>query len=133
MGLALDALRATGAKLRKNFVDVFIEVMFLFVSVRKVNFTQMEKYGRHCEQTYRNNFTRDVDWVAYNSDLTRKVFADPSDLLANAIDQSHITKSGKCTWGATSKKSKTIASSLVFPTKNTKFATNIFLLIFILL
>ena len=99
MGLALDALRATGAKLRKNFVDVFIEVMFLFVSVRKVNFTQMGKYGRHCEQTYRNNFTKEVDWVAYNTDLTRKVFSDPSDLLAIAVDQSHITKSGKCTWG----------------------------------
>ena len=41
MGLALDALRATGTKLRKNFQDVFIEIMFLFVSVRKVNFTQM--------------------------------------------------------------------------------------------
>ena len=99
MGLALDALRATGTKLRKNFQEVFIEIMFLFVSVRKVNFTQMGKYGKHCEQTYRNNFTKDVDWVAYNTDLTRKVFANPSDLLAIAVDQSHITKSGKCTWG----------------------------------
>ena len=99
MGLAREALRATGAKLRKNFVDVFIEVMFLFVSVRKVNFTQMGKYGNHCEQTYRSSFTRDVDWVAYNTHLTRKVFSDPSDLLAIAVDQSHITKSGKCTWG----------------------------------
>jgi hypothetical protein len=98
-GLALDALRATGAKLRKNFVDVFIEVMFLYVSMRKVNFTQMGKYGKHCEQTYRNNFTKDVDWVAYNTHLAREVFSDPSDLLAIAVDQSHITKSGKCTWG----------------------------------
>ena len=98
-GLALDALRATGAKLRKNFVDVFIEVMFLFVSVRKVNFTQMGKYGRHCEQTYRNSFTKEVDWVAYNIHLVQEVFSDPSDLLAIAVDQSHITKSGKCTWG----------------------------------
>ena len=99
MGLALDALRATGAKLRKNFVDVFIEVMFLFVSVRKVNFTQMGKYGKYCEQTYRNSFTRDVDWIAYNTSLTRKVFTNAGDLLAIAVDQSHITKSGKCTWG----------------------------------
>ena len=99
MGLALDALRATGAKLRKNFVDVFIEVMFLFVSVRKVNFTQMGKYGKYCEQTYRNSFTRAVDWIAYNTSLTRKVFTNAGDLLAIAVDQSHITKSGKCTWG----------------------------------
>ena len=99
MGLDLDALRATGAKLRINFVDVFIDIMFLFVSVRKVNFTQMGKYGTYCEQTYRNSFTRDVNWVAYNTSLTRKVFSDASDLLAIAVDQSHITKSGKCTWG----------------------------------
>ena len=37
MGLAREALGATGAKLRKNFVCVFIEVMFLYVSVRKIN------------------------------------------------------------------------------------------------
>ena len=49
MGLALDALRATGTKLRKNFQDVFIEIMFLFVSVRKVNFTQMGIYGTHAQ------------------------------------------------------------------------------------
>jgi hypothetical protein len=36
MGLAREALRATGAKLRKNFVEVFIEIMFLYVSVRKM-------------------------------------------------------------------------------------------------
>ncbi len=47
MGLTLDALHATGAKLRKKIEDVFIEVMFLFVSVRKVNFTQMGIHGAH--------------------------------------------------------------------------------------
>ena len=41
MGLAREALRATGAKLRKIFVDVFIDIMFLFVSVGKVIFAQM--------------------------------------------------------------------------------------------
>ena len=59
----------------------------------------MGKYGKHCEQTYRNSFTKDVDWVAYNTHLAREVFSDPSDVLAIAVDQSHITKSGKCTWG----------------------------------
>ena len=99
MGLALEALRATGAKLRKNFQYVFIEIMFLYVSVRKINFTQMGKYGKHCEQTYRNNFTKQVDWLAYNTFLTGKVFDKPGDLIAIAVDQSHITKYGKCTWG----------------------------------
>ncbi|MBR4644267.1 MAG: transposase, partial [Bacteroidaceae bacterium] len=99
MGLALEALQATSAKLRKNFVNVFIEILFLYVSVKKINSTQMGKYVSRCEQTYRNNFTKDVGRVAYNTHLVRKVFTDPSDMLAIAVDQSHITKSGKCTWG----------------------------------
>ena len=99
MGLAREALGATGAKLRKNFVSVFIEIMFLYVSVRKINFTQMGKYGEHCEQTYRNFFSKSVDWITYNTALIRKVFSNPADLLAAAVDQSHITKSGKLTWG----------------------------------
>ena len=73
MGLAREALGATGAKLRKNFVSVFIEIMFLYVSVRKINFTQMGKYGEHCEQTYRNFFSKSVDWISYNTFLIRAV------------------------------------------------------------
>ena len=59
----------------------------------------MGKYGDYCEQTYRNNLSKDVDWVAYNTHLVRKVFSDPSAVLAIAVDQSHITKYDKCTWG----------------------------------
>ena len=99
MELARKALQATGAKLRKNFIDVFIEVIFLYVALRKINFTQMGKYGKHCEQTYRNFFSKSVDWVAYNTALIKSVFSTPGDLLAIAVDQSHITKSGKLTWG----------------------------------
>ena len=100
MGLALEALRATGAKLRKNFQYVFIEIMFLYVSVRKVNFTQMGKYGKHCEQTYRNNFTKQVDWLAYNTFLTGKVFDKPGDLIAIAVTRatSPSTASARGEW-----------------------------------
>ena len=48
MGLALEALRKTGAKLRKNFQYLFIEIMFLYVSVRKINFTQMGNIRHSC-------------------------------------------------------------------------------------
>ena len=99
MGLAREALQATGAKLRKNFVNVFIEIMFLYVSVKKINFTQFGKYGTYCEQTYRNNYERSVDWAAYNMALIRKGFSKPGDVLAVGVDQSHITKAGKRTWG----------------------------------
>lgn len=99
MGLAREALVATGAKLRKNFISVFMDIMFLYVSVEKINFTQMGKYGAYCEQTYRNNFEKAVDWPAYNTALIKKGFSNPGDILAVGVDQSHIHKTGKNTWG----------------------------------
>lgn len=67
---------------------------------RKINFTQMARYGKHCEQTYRQNFNRlkkdCVDWLLLNLSLTRQVL-DADGLLAIAIDPCYISKAGKKT------------------------------------
>uniref|UniRef100_UPI00402A27BD transposase n=1 Tax=Phocaeicola vulgatus TaxID=821 RepID=UPI00402A27BD len=67
---------------------------------RKINFTQMERYGTHCEQTYRTNFNRGrakcIDWVKFNLALCRR-YLNMDGLLAIAIDPSYISKSGKKT------------------------------------
>lgn len=43
---------------------------------RKINFTHMERYGSHCEQTYRSNFNRKrsecVNWLLFNLSLARR-------------------------------------------------------------
>ena len=54
MGLAKDTLLATCAKVRKNLQDLFPEIMILLLVLRKKNFTQMAKYGKHNEHTYRS-------------------------------------------------------------------------------
>ena len=44
---------------------------------RKINFTQMTRYGKHGEQTYRQNFNRKkkdcIDWLLLNLSLARRV------------------------------------------------------------
>lgn len=60
----------------------------------------MERYGTHCEQTYRTNFNRSrakcIDWVKFNLALCRR-YLNMDALLAIAIDPSYISKSGKKT------------------------------------
>lgn len=99
MELAKEVLLATGAKIRKNLQDLFPEIMILLLVLRRKNFTQMAKYGRHNEQTYRNAFKKGIDWCAYNARLIKELFDVKKDLLAVAIDQSFIRKAGKMTYG----------------------------------
>lgn len=57
-----DAIRTSmtesGAKLAKTFQTLLIEILTLYMILpRKINFTQMARYGKHGEQTYRQNLT----------------------------------------------------------------------------
>lgn len=60
----------------------------------------MERYGTHCEQTYRTNFNRGrakcIDWMKLNLALCQR-YLNMDGLLAIAIDPSYISKSGKQT------------------------------------
>ena len=47
-----DAIKSSSAKLRKTFENLLLEILLLYMTIqRKINFTQMERYGTHCEQT----------------------------------------------------------------------------------
>jgi hypothetical protein len=100
-----DAIQASvkesGAKLAKTFQNLLVEILTLYMILpRKINFTQMARYGRHCEQTYRQNFNRRkkdcADWLLLNLSLARRVL-DMDGLLAIAIDPCYISKAGKKT------------------------------------
>ena len=60
----------------------------------------MARYGKHGEQTYRQNFNRKkkdcIDWLLLNLSLARRVL-DMDGLLAIAIDPCYISKAGKKT------------------------------------
>lgn len=57
MDIFKDAVEDSAVKLTKSFEKILFEVIILFMVIpRKINFTQMGRYGSHVEQTYRNAF-----------------------------------------------------------------------------
>jgi len=91
-----DALNGT-AKVRKNFRNLIIETIILYMCIpKRINFTQMARYGVSCESRFRQNFSKKLDWVSFNSYFTKKT---QGHRTAIAIDPSFISKSGKHTPG----------------------------------
>ena len=94
-----DAIKNSSSKISKTFEKLLLEILLLYMAIqRKINFTQMERYGTHCEQTYRTNFnssrSKCIDWLKFNLVLCRR-YLNMDGLLAIAIDPSYISKSGK--------------------------------------
>ncbi|WP_232223159.1 hypothetical protein [Prevotella sp. S7 MS 2] len=94
-----DAIKGLSAKLGKTFENLLLEILLLYMAIqRKIIFTQMERYGTHCEQTYRKNFNlsraKCINWVKFNLSLSRR-YLNMDGLLAIAIDPNYISKSGK--------------------------------------
>ncbi len=61
-----------------------------------MNFLQFERYGNFDEQTYRNHFEKEFEFMAFNKTLIKE---HCSAELAIAFDPSFISKSGKKTPG----------------------------------
>ena len=101
MDIFKDAVEDSAAKLTKSFEKILIEVIILFMVIpRKINFTQMGRYGLHVEQTYRNAFglkkSKCIDWLKLNVSLAKR-FLGKQGRWAIAIDPSYISKAGKKT------------------------------------
>ncbi len=81
-------------RLRFNFMN---HIFLLCLSMHgRYNFLQMSREGVFNEQTYRNNFGRDFDFMKFNTELVKQVCSDKSII---AFDPSYINKSGKYTPG----------------------------------
>ena len=101
MDIFKDAVEDSAAKITKSFEKILIEVIILFMVIpRKINFTQMGRYGLHVEQTYRNAFglkkSKCIDWLKLNVSLAKR-FLGKQGRWAIAIDPSYISKAGKKT------------------------------------
>lgn len=89
----------------KKFMPHLFE---LFMAMRgRYNFMNLSRYGDYCEQSYRNHYGRDFDFIRFNTEL---IMEHCSDHTVLAFDPSHIPKSGKHTdhigyfWSGTSGK-----------------------------
>lgn len=92
-----EAMAKMPHKVRKSLKRDIREILQLYMVLpNRVNFTQMEKFGQHVEQTYRNTFVKQFDWLSFNSLLAKEYFAKDKR-VAIAIDPSYIPKSGKHT------------------------------------
>lgn len=82
-----------GAKLNKSIQSNIMEMLFLLMVIpRKVNFTQMGRYGKRGEQCYRQTAERSVDWLEMNMWLSAYAFKKGKGRNAIAIDPSYIKK-----------------------------------------
>jgi hypothetical protein len=73
-----------------------METLILYAVIpRRINFLQLGRYGKSCEQRFRRNFSKDFDWLEFNLSLSERILT--GDRKAIAIDPSYISKSGKDT------------------------------------
>jgi len=74
-----------------------VEAVTLFLSIKgRINFQQLERYGKYSEQRYRIQFEKPFDFMAFNSELVQQ---HGSGHYLIALDPSFIAKSGKKTPG----------------------------------
>lgn len=81
-------------KWRQTFL---LEAFTLFLSIKgRINFLQLERYGKYTEQRYRQQFEKTFDFLSFNKEL---VTEHGSGHYVIAIDPSFINKAGKKTPG----------------------------------
>ena len=91
-----DKMFSEISKPRKKFVAI---VFWLFVSIRgRINFLQLERFSKFCEQNFRIGFQKTFDFLSFNSVLLKNSLPQSAE-LAVAIDPSYINKAGKATKG----------------------------------
>ena len=87
--------KVTGVKKPVSKFIIHIVELWLGMNCRYV-FTNMERWGRMTEKSYRSNFSKFFDWFGFNFQiLTRH---SGKEIIA-VFDPSYIKKSGKQTYG----------------------------------
>lgn len=79
----------------------FLEELFsLLPAIRgRFNFCNLSRYSQLNEVTFRRNFSKAFDWVAFNYAMIQLNLSNPTSILIAAVDASFISKSGKKTFG----------------------------------
>ena len=81
-------------KPRKKFIK---NVFLSFLSIKgRINFLQLERYGEYSEQTYRNQFEVEFDFLEFNKNLITQFIQNP---ILIGFDPSYLSKSGNATPG----------------------------------
>lgn len=77
--------------------EFIVHLFTLWFSIRgRHNYTNLARYGRHGEDTYRQNSKRDFPFMSFNKELVKQEFSNDCVI---AFDPTYISKSGKHTAG----------------------------------
>ncbi len=94
--LVKAAIRST-QKVNASFSSFFQETMTGVLTITgRINFLQLSRYTKSCEQRFRQNFRKTFNWAKFNLNFLPE---QPQGHRVIAIDQSYISKSGKHTPG----------------------------------
>ncbi|KAA6327204.1 hypothetical protein EZS27_023792 [termite gut metagenome] len=95
-GICSDILNEITTKLNKSFITFLMETFILYMVIPgRINFLQLRRYGNSCKERFRQNFSKDFDWLSFNMALSKRILT--GERKAIAIDPSYISKSGKQT------------------------------------
>ena len=68
--LVNSVLLKSAVKINKWREKFMVEVLLLYLIIpRRINFLQLDRYGRYGEQRYRQQFGRRFDWLSFNAGL----------------------------------------------------------------
>jgi len=85
------------SELNKPRKDFIVCVLWHILSIKgKINFLQFGRFSQLGEQTYRNQFEKEFDFLAFNKQLINQVVSGERVV---ALDPSYIPKAGKSTYG----------------------------------
>ena len=94
--LCNTALRSQKS-IKASFVSFFIDAMVGVLTISgRINFLQLARHCKSCEQRFRQNFRKAFDWITFNQSFVDKQLGHR---YAIAIDPSYVSKSGKHTPG----------------------------------
>ena len=83
--------------LNKSRKDFIVSVLWHILSIKgRINFLQLGRFSPLCEQTFRNQFEIEFDFLSFNKELINQVVCDERIV---AFDPSYIPKAGKSTYG----------------------------------
>ena len=83
--------------LNKSRKDFIVSVLWHILSIKgRINFLQLGRFSPLCEQTFRNQFEIEFDFLSFNKELINQVVSDETIV---AFDPSYIPKAGKSTYG----------------------------------
>jgi hypothetical protein len=96
--MLLSAMFVLLGETNKPTIHFFSEMFETLFAMRgRVNFTNLSRYSRYNESTFRRRFGQHFDWLSLNNVIIGS-FGDPDTQIA-AIDCSFIKKSGDSTFG----------------------------------